>query len=115
MSEERYTCPVCFWPGLAEPSHTERGHGSYETCPCCGTQFGVHDQTVTPAELRAWWVDEGGPWKHGEAPMGWSALRQLLIAYEALEERCFLAEKRAGAAEDACAVWQYEDAARSRS
>lgn len=39
----RYTCPVCGYDGLEEPTYYENFAGSNEICACCGFEFGVDD------------------------------------------------------------------------
>lgn len=72
----RYTCPVCGYPGLAEPPR------NYSICPSCGTEFENDDYDRTYAQLRAAWLAKGAPWfsRATPRPVGWTALAQLLKA-----------------------------------
>jgi hypothetical protein len=75
-----YTCPVCRFPGLAEPPMSPSGGGSYEICPSCGFQFGVSDEDrgETYASWRERWVADGMPWRSANpAPAGWDPRAQL--------------------------------------
>lgn len=76
-----YTCPVCGFPDLEEPPHSEDGGGSYEHCPSCGFEFGFHDDAAGWS-YEAWrqkWVDEGMPWRVRSIPRprDWDPVRQL--------------------------------------
>ena len=77
-----HMCPVCGYPGLSEPSHDEDGDGSYEICTSCGCEFGVDDDEVSHAELRARWVASGARWwsQRATPPEGWDGLAQLKAA-----------------------------------
>ena len=78
-SSETFTCPVCGFPGLSEPAHDAHGCGSFEICPCCGTEFGYDDATRSHAELRKAWLAAGAPWwsqTDRPAPR-WNAAEQL--------------------------------------
>ena len=70
---DRFTCPVCGYPALAEPP--------YEICPSCGFEFGVSDddQGFTHEQWRARWIAEGMPWWSGarHRPAGWDPAAQL--------------------------------------
>ena len=56
-------CPVCGWTGLEELPYSdfEGGCPSYETCSCCGFQFGYHDSNshYTFKKYRDKWIIEG--------------------------------------------------------
>jgi hypothetical protein len=58
----KYTCPVCGYGDLTDPPM------DYEICPCCGTEFGYDDVTVTHEELRQRWLIAGAPWFDHTAP-----------------------------------------------
>lgn len=78
---ERFTCPVCGYPGLTEPPRTENG-GSYEICWSCGFQFGVTDDDLgfTDEAWRARWIRRGMPWDSEgihPRPDGWDPASQL--------------------------------------
>lgn len=51
-----WTCPVCHYPGLEDPPD------DYSICPRCGTEFGVDDDELTHAQLKARWVANGAKW-----------------------------------------------------
>src|SRR5437588_759385 len=74
-----YTCPVCGWGGLYEPSHDQFGGGSFEICPSCGVEFGYQDSTRSHRELRAEWIAKGAGWHAGDEPPpgGWDPVEQL--------------------------------------
>lgn len=77
-----YTCPVCGYPGLAEPPRSRSGGGSYEICPSCGFEFGVtdDDRGYSYADWRQRWVDRGMPWDSDgiePPPTGWDPATQL--------------------------------------
>jgi hypothetical protein len=76
-----YACPVCGYPELTEPPHSEEGGGSYEICPSCGFEFGFDDDArgISYETWRKEWVRRGMPWSSpGETcPRGWSPEDQL--------------------------------------
>lgn len=74
-----YTCPVCWYVDLDEAPYDEFGCSSYSICPCCGTEFGYDDSSLTHSELCKKWVSKGMPWwsKNQVAPLGWDPFRQL--------------------------------------
>lgn len=51
-----FTCPVCGWERMRNPPT------NHEICPCCGTQFGYTDASVTHEDLRLKWVHKGAKW-----------------------------------------------------
>ena len=51
-----YTCPVCFYSELTEPS------SDWNICPCCATEFENDDSNTSHAELRQRWLVAGAPW-----------------------------------------------------
>ncbi len=76
-----YTCPVCGYPGLAQPPHSEEGGGSYEICLSCGFEFGYDDDAcgISYESWRREWVQKGMPWSSlGTAPPPrWNPREQL--------------------------------------
>ena len=74
-----YICPVCGFTGLTVPPYDELDCPSYEICPCCGTEFGYDDASLTHAELRKRWIQDGMKWysRHSGPPRGWNAQQQL--------------------------------------
>jgi len=76
----KHTCPVCQFPGLAEPPRGESGGGSYEICPSCGFQFGVSDDDggFTYDQWRKNWTQSGCKWSSRTAPpKNWNPAKQL--------------------------------------
>jgi len=69
----KHTCPVCGYDGLEYPP------ADYSICPSCGTEFGYHDLTFTPAQLRQRWIASGASWQASylPPPPHWSAETQL--------------------------------------
>ena len=79
---DRFTCPVCGYPGLFERAYSARtGLGSYEICPSCGFEFGVSDddQGFTHEQWRVRWIAEGMPWwsEARHRPVDWDPAAQL--------------------------------------
>jgi len=75
-----WVCPVCGYPGLAEPPYGEDGAGSYEICPSCGFEFGFDDDSegTSPEQHRRAWLARGAPWFDPEAkPDDWDLEAQL--------------------------------------
>lgn len=75
----KHLCPVCGYDGLNEPPYDIHGSASFEICPCCGTEFGYQDATVSHAILRQRWIDGGMHWSSdfGFPPEGWNPVEQL--------------------------------------
>jgi hypothetical protein len=67
-----FTCPVCFFDGL------RRMPREYAICPCCGTEFGNHDEFTSHEELRERWIQAGTPWFFRNSPIGWNPILQLI-------------------------------------
>jgi hypothetical protein len=67
-----FLCPVCGYGMHDEPTN-------YNICPSCGTEFGLHDQNASVAELRDAWIQSGPSWwsKTDPVPPGWDPLAQL--------------------------------------
>jgi hypothetical protein len=74
-----YVCPVCGSNSLFGPAYDNPGAPSYEICPCCGTEFGNDDFSVSHEVLRQRWLDNGARWwsEVRPAPPDWSAAAQL--------------------------------------
>ena len=65
MSDQvRFTCPICGYPDLEKQPRSETRRNSHEICPCCGFQFGYHDedQGISDEEWRRRWIAKGMPW-----------------------------------------------------
>ncbi len=78
-------CPVCGFTGLARPAW-EHDVASGETCPACGTTFGVDDRADDPerraavhGDRRTTWLAGGMRWSdpHRDPPEGWDPLTDL--------------------------------------
>lgn len=70
-----FRCPVCAYPNLKSPPQDDL------ICPCCGTQFGYDDFTLSHTELRMRWIANGYPWfSSATPPAGWNAVAQLEAA-----------------------------------
>lgn len=69
---EHYLCPVCGY-GMHEPP------ANYNICPCCGTEFGIHDVNASIQELRAVWLQNGCKWwsDSDAKPANWNPYQQL--------------------------------------
>lgn len=72
----KYICPVCAYDQLNSPPQ------DYTICPCCGTEFGYHDFTLSYTELRERWLSSGAIWHSRRIlpPVGWTAQKQLARA-----------------------------------
>ena len=71
-------CPVCYFPNMQYPAE------DYNICPCCGTEFGNHDDDYSLSELRDMWIARGCPWFFENPPIGWNASLQLYGGYVAV-------------------------------
>ena len=78
-SNRGYMCPVCGYFGLTEPAYDEQGCSSFEICPCCGSEFGYDDATLSHEHLRENWVKNGALWWSSSVlpPVGWDPIQQL--------------------------------------
>ena len=79
---DKFTCPVCGYPGLTEVPRSPEGGGSYEICYSCGFEFGVtdDDRGFTYEQWRLAWIGRGMPWGgrgSGAPPEGWDPVVQL--------------------------------------
>lgn len=65
-------CPVCGYKMDAPPC-------DYNTCPSCGTEFGLHDANASLVELREAWLLTGPRWwsETDPQPPDWSPYKQL--------------------------------------
>ena len=72
-NNKKYTCPICFYPELADPPQ------DYLICPCCGVEFGYSDFEFTNEELRRGWIMGGMKWfsRVTPPPENWDATRQI--------------------------------------
>ena len=85
MTVAIHHCPICGYDALNEPPYNKYGHGSYEICSSCGTEFGVDefdsfdDYETTVKKLRQTWIDEGMKWWSDSTPPpdGWNPKKQL--------------------------------------
>lgn len=71
-----YNCPVCGFDKLVHPP--ER----FYICPCCGTEFGYDDATLSHPDLRREWINNGLEWFSDaiNPPVGWNPIVQLIRA-----------------------------------
>jgi hypothetical protein len=79
---ERFTCPVCGYPDLAEEPRRPGAGGSYEICRSCGFEFGVTDEDLgyTDQAWRERWIAMGMPWDSDgieQPPPNWDPRAQL--------------------------------------
>ncbi|API90735.1 MULTISPECIES: hypothetical protein [Virgibacillus] len=78
---EKQLCPVCGNDGLEEEAFDENGVGSYDSCDCCGFEYGYSEShevglgfIVTPKEMldaafqlyRKKWIENGAIVAHPE-------------------------------------------------
>lgn len=77
----KYICPVCGYDKLDEPPYNEILEASYDTCPCCGVEFGYDDfknDNVSFSIARRKWVEEGAKWfNENQKPNNWNMEEQL--------------------------------------
>jgi hypothetical protein len=69
-----YTCPVCYFGGLAEAPQ------EYNICDCCGTEFGSDDELRSHEQLRSEWTARGARWFFHDPPPLWNPWQQLANA-----------------------------------
>lgn len=72
-------CRVCGLGQHEAPWGADGVTPTFDSCPCCGTQFGCQDGTVRAARsARRWWLQTGGHWDEpGDRPPVWRLERQL--------------------------------------
>lgn len=65
-------CPVCGYEMDDPPC-------GYNTCPSCGTEFGLHDANASIVELREAWLRTGPKWWSATdpRPADWDPYAQL--------------------------------------
>jgi hypothetical protein len=79
-----HTCPVCGYNELSYPPR------NFTICPSCYTEFGYDDATLTHADLRREWIENGMPWMGiniSPPPLGWNPYKQLTNLSEARETK----------------------------
>ncbi len=76
-----YICPICGFDKLFEPPFDKFSCGSFEICPCCGTEFGYHllnSDMQKIISLRKAWINNGMIFKKKERiPAIWKANEQI--------------------------------------
>ncbi len=79
LNDHLFLCPVCGFGGLTSAPYDPSGCASFDLCPCCGTEFGYDDASVTHHKLRRQWLVAGAPWRSScvGMPEGWNAVEQL--------------------------------------
>lgn len=61
---EEYNCRIC---GMEynEPTWFNENESSFDTCVCCGVEFGIQDSNKTGVmEYRNNWLKKGALWEH---------------------------------------------------
>ena len=43
MEKKKYICPICGYDKLNKSPYDEIGEPTFETCPCCGFEYGYDD------------------------------------------------------------------------
>lgn len=84
-------CPICGYDGFKSPPDLGM------TCPCCGTEFGFHDEFKSHRELRAKWIMNGMTWwSHSrQQPPAWNPTTQLRRLYFAEMQQMRIRRARA--------------------
>lgn len=79
MNDKSNNCRVCGLDQGFSPWGENDNVPSYFICPCCGAEFGLHDETYDQIkEYREQWLTNGAKWfdeKH--RPEGWDRDSQL--------------------------------------
>ena len=77
MKTNQFTCPVCGF-GMDEPP------SDFNICSSCGTEFGLHDENVSFAQLRAEWLRNGAQWwsRFLQPPQQWDPFMQVSALLE---------------------------------
>jgi hypothetical protein len=76
-----HECPACGFTGSDRPPYDAQGAPSYETCRCCGMEFGVTDVIeYDAAEWRRRWIQDGMPFRRPPPPPGWEPAAQIRAA-----------------------------------
>ena len=68
LNKNTYICTVCGYDGLNEPPYDEKGCASFSICPCCGTEFGYDDHSLSHEALRKKWIESGMKWWSATTP-----------------------------------------------
>mgnify|MGYP003586846703 CR=1 FL=1 len=62
MFSSKYIYPVCEFSELDEAPYDESGCALYGIRPCCGTEFGYDDSSISHSVMRRKWIVEGMQW-----------------------------------------------------
>ncbi len=62
--KKTFVCPICGWPGLANPPFREPLWSDQDDCPCCGFEMEVDSEIKgwSYENYRAQWILDGMPW-----------------------------------------------------
>ena len=76
---KEFICHVCGYPKLKTPPWGEDGiTPNFDTCPCCGVDFGYEDILETAyLEYKDQWIKSGKWLMEKERPNDWSMEKQL--------------------------------------
>jgi len=69
-------CTVCGY-------EMDEGPRSFNICPSCGTEFGLHDENASTLELRDAWLASGPKWYSPviPKPLAWKPIDQLMSLF----------------------------------
>ncbi len=78
MNKQKYICPVCGYDELGAPPYDEKGEPSFDTCPCCGFEYGLDDYEIGFEDYREKWALNGFKWAdESKKPKDWDVTVQL--------------------------------------
>lgn len=74
-----FICLVCGYNELEEPPIDEYGYKTFIVCPCCGFEFGFHDddQGYTYEGYLKEWIQNGEKWAYLPKPEDFDLQKQL--------------------------------------
>lgn len=79
MSEIDYRCRICGLLQDEKPWGDDEKSPIFETCDCCGVEFGYEDETTDSIDdFREHWLKQGAKWYTPKAkPKEWNVNDQL--------------------------------------
>ncbi|MBK9274158.1 MAG: hypothetical protein IPM49_06430 [Flavobacteriales bacterium] len=89
-------CPVCGYDNLEQPPFSSSGFPTYETCSCCGFEFGFTDESEkwTYEAYRERWIQEGCFFKYApDRPKNWSVEQAMLQLHNLERVKHFVPRK----------------------
>ena len=90
MANDLLRCRVCGLPQKEPPWGEDGNTPNFEICPCCGTEFGYEDTTLSGVlRARDRWISGGAVWFSSKLrPPEWDLEDQLIHVPDGFEGKC---------------------------